>query len=184
MKHIRFLYILICLVLLTGSCTKDPVIPNEEELITTLIWTLTPFAGGNVSTFTFRDPDGNGGLPPEIMVDTLLAGRTYLGRVELYNESTNPITDLTQEIIDESEAHQIFYTLTSLNATISYSDMDPSGFPIGLMTGFVPATAGQGAMRITLRHQPDKSAGGVSGGNILNAGGETDIEVTFPVVIQ
>jgi hypothetical protein len=37
---------------------------------------------------------------------------------------------------------------------------------------------------VTLRHEPDKGAAGVSGGDITNAGGDTDIEVTFPVVIE
>ena len=35
-----------------------------------------------------------------------------------------------------------------------------------------------------LRHEPDKSAAGVSSGDITNAGGETDIEVSFNVIIE
>jgi len=37
---------------------------------------------------------------------------------------------------------------------------------------------------VTLRHQPDKGAIGVSDGDITNAGGETDIEVLFDVIIE
>jgi len=38
---------------------------------------------------------------------------------------------------------------------------------------------GEGGLRITLRHEPNKTAAGVQNGDITNAGGETDIEVTF-----
>ena len=37
---------------------------------------------------------------------------------------------------------------------------------------------------ITLRHEPAKTATGVSGGDITNAGGETDIEVVFDVTVE
>ena len=36
------------------------------------------------------------------------------------------------------------------------------------------------SMTVILRHEPDKAGAGVSDGDITNAGGETDIEVTFP----
>jgi hypothetical protein len=39
-------------------------------------------------------------------------------------------------------------------------------------------------IRVTLIHEPMKSAAGVSSGDITNAGGETDIEVGLPVVVQ
>ena len=38
---------------------------------------------------------------------------------------------------------------------------------------------GHGQFTVTLRHEPDKSAQGVSAGDITNAGGETDIEVSL-----
>jgi hypothetical protein len=44
--------------------------------------------------------------------------------------------------------------------------------------------AGTGKLKIVLRHKPDKNASGVANGNIANAGGETDIEVEYNVVIQ
>jgi hypothetical protein len=35
-----------------------------------------------------------------------------------------------------------------------------------------------------LRHEPNKDALNVASGEITNAGGETDIEVSFPVTIK
>ena len=37
---------------------------------------------------------------------------------------------------------------------------------------------------MTLRHEPAKDASGVAAGDITNAGGETDIEVTFDVTVE
>jgi hypothetical protein len=34
-----------------------------------------------------------------------------------------------------------------------------------------------------LRHLPNKSAAGVAAGDITNAGGATDAQVTYPIVI-
>ena len=40
-----------------------------------------------------------------------------------------------------------------------------------------------GNLTIILRHDLDKNGAGVSSGNIANAGGETDIEVVFPIQV-
>jgi hypothetical protein len=45
-------------------------------------------------------------------------------------------------------------------------------------------TPASGNLTITLIHEPDKFAEGVSGGNIENAGGSTDAEVVFPVIVE
>jgi hypothetical protein len=42
----------------------------------------------------------------------------------------------------------------------------------------------EGSLTIILRHEPDKSAPGVSEGDIANAGGETDIQLNFELIIQ
>jgi len=171
------------------SCEKDPVIPNPEELITTMIYTLTPISGGGSTViYTFRDLDGDGGNPPVISIsgnggDSLVTGAVYNGTIVLMNESSNPATNITDEVEAESEDHQFFYDPIGLHASIVYSDQDDNGFPIGLQTTVTPSGPGAGSIGITLRHLPDKAAAGVSDGNIQNAGGETDIAVSFPVLI-
>lgn len=184
MKSLNALYLAIPFLLLSSmSCDKDPEIPNPEELITTVIYTLTPVGGGSPAIFSFRDPDGDGGNSPVITWDTLTAGVTYSGSIRLLNESVTPVVDITPELEDESEDHQFFYTINALHASVEYDDQDPSGYPIGLSTTFTASGPGQGTVVVTLRHLPDKTASGVSDGILQNAGGETDIEVTFPVVI-
>ena len=51
-------------------------------------------------------------------------------------------------------------------------------------TATATGAASVGTLKVTLRHEPNKSAAGVVGGDITNAGGETDIEVEFPIVIE
>ena len=173
-------------IFLIGSCKKDdPEIPNEEELITTLIYTLTPESGGTPIEFSFRDLDGDGGNAPIITEGTLDANTTYNGSLVLLNETESPAGDITEEIEEEDEDHQFFFNVSSsLELDISYDDQDGNGNPIGLATIAVSGNASQGQLTIVLRHEPNKTAAGVSDGDITNAGGETDIEVTFDVIIQ
>ena len=66
----------------------------------------------------------------------------------------------------------------------AYADQDNNGNPIGLSFELTTGDAGNESYTITLRHEPDKTASGVSGGDITNAGGETDIEVVFDITVE
>ena len=169
------------------SCEKDedpPVTPpvNEEELITTLILTLVDQTTNDTARFTFRDLDGDGGNAPDIIGDTLPAGGSFSGSIEVLNEVDGE--DITMEISDEDDEHQFFFDVGTSGLTWSYADQDGNGQPVGLATTWMSAAAASDSLKITLVHEPDKSAAGVSSGDITNAGGETDIEVTIPVVVQ
>ena len=168
-----------------SSCKKDKtVIPNEEEVITTLNYTLTPVGGGTAVTMTFRDVDGDGGNDPVITGGVLAANTTYTGAMELLNETESPAEDITEEIEEEDADHQFFYSTTVNGLSVSYTDQDDDGNPVGLKTEVSTTGTGTGEMTVILRHEPNKSGAGVSSGNIANAGGETDIEVTFDVDVQ
>jgi len=167
------------------SCEdKDPVIPNPEELITTFIYILTPESGGSNIVLSFEDLDGDGGNPPSYLTEPIPANTTFNGVIQLLNKTVSPIEELTPEILAEQEDHQLFFKVEGANLNISYNDTDADGNPLGLSTKASSGDAGTGTLTITLRHEPDKSATGVSEGNLENAGGETDIEVTFPITIQ
>ncbi len=171
-------------IALFTSCDDEIVIPNEEELITTLIYTLTPEGGGTPIEFKFTDLDGDGGNTPVVTSGILDTNTTYNGQLTLLNESETPVEDITEEIEEEDEEHQFFFFSSLLSTNISYNDMDSDGNPIGLATIVQTGEAGSGTLTITLRHEPDKNASGVSNGTITNAGGETDIEVEFDITIQ
>ena len=91
MKSFRYFYLLPFLFLsVLSSCDKDPEVPNEEELITTLIYTLTPHVGGAPVVFSFQDLDGDGGQAPVIIEGDLMANTIYNG-VCKYQRIVSPL---------------------------------------------------------------------------------------------
>ncbi len=182
MKNFIYLSLLACALTFT-SCDDDPEVENPEELITTVIATLS---GGDTPdvVLRFEDTDGDGGNEATITGGTLAANSSYSLELQFLDESTSDVEDITEEIAEEDDEHQVFLAFGGLNATWTYNDQDGSGNPLGLSTTVTTGDAGTGTLTITLIHEPEKSASGVSEGDITNAGGETDVEVTFPVVIE
>ena len=176
--------LLVAAILIMSSCKKDPVIPDEQEVITTLKYTLTPNGGGTPVVLSFQDLDGEGGNTPVITGGTLDTNATYTGAMVLLNEQANPVDNITAEINEENKDHQFFFQSTITGLSVAYNDSDANGNPVGLQTTLTTTDAGTGTLKITLRHQPDKFANGASDGDITNVGGETDIEVTFDVNVQ
>lgn len=188
MKNFRILAVALISFVSFTSCSDDdnnaqPV--NEEEVITTVTATFTPAGGGTAITLTSRDLDGDGPTAPVTTVSApFTAGTTYNGTVTFLNELANPAENITEEIHEESDDHQIFFQQTGLG-TFTYTDTDANSKPVGLAFRYVAATtAATGNLTVTLRHLPNKSAANVATGDITNAGGGTDAEVTFPVVVQ
>lgn len=171
-----------------ASCNKDkedPVIPNEEELITTFLFTLVDTLNQDTAVLSYVDLDGDGGNDPVITADSLKANTHYYGYIQLLNQSVDPAVDIGEEVEEEGTEHQFFYEVqSSLNIVVTYNDSDANGNPIGLETWLNTGEASGGELVITLRHEPDKYASGVSDGMIANAGGETDIEVNFETVVN
>ena len=181
-----FLLALLALAFSVTSCNDDDPEPiNEEELITTVTLTLTPVTGGDPVVFQFKDLDGIGGNQPVLVSDTLAQGMSYTGSLELLDESGSTAEDIGEEVEEEDEEHQFFFQISAgLELTVTYGDQDADGNPIGLKTNWAAGAAGTGTLKVILRHEPDKNAAGVADGDITLAGGETDIEVEWPVVIQ
>lgn len=171
-------------VFILSSCkNEDPVIPNEEELITTLTYTLTPVGGGDAVIFSFQDLDGDGGNDPIITTGVLKENTNYSGALELLNETETPPGDITSEVEEEGVDHQFFFIVegdAEGNAQINYEDEDANGNPLGLVTTLATTNASTGTLSIVLRHQPLKP----NDGSLVDAGGETDIQVTFNLEIQ
>lgn len=184
--------VLVMSVLAMSACKKDnedvltPSGPaaNEEEVITKVEITFTDQETvTEVFHMSVRFDDG-GGIAERI-TDTLPAQRAFNVSLRLINASVDPAVDLTGEVRNEGTEHQVFFQVSNSDLTLVYADADANGKPIGLNSTAITGVAGEnGELRITLRHQPDKSASGVEAGDITNAGGETDVEVTFPVTIE
>lgn len=185
MKAFSYLYfLLIGIMLFTIGCDKDPEVPNEEELITTLIYTLTPVPNGAPVVFSFRDLDGDGGGEPVVIAGKLAPSTVYVGVIQLLNESVSPTENITEEVETEGLEHQFFYDFEDINTTFQYADVDSENNPVGIHSTVTTGSAGIGLLTVVLRHLPDKNAPGVKDGDITNAGGETDIEVSFLCIIE
>lgn len=184
MKYL-FPFIILLFFFIT-SCEKDePTPPNDEELITTLRLEFVTQNPSETKIIQFQDLDGDGGNPPVYQIDTLSANTNYICRVYVLNESTNPVESINPEIEEEGAAHQFFFQeQNGLNLNITYNDLDENQNPIGLINFAITQGASQGNLTVILRHEGDKFATGASTGDISNVGGSTDIEISFPVVIQ
>ncbi len=177
-----FLFALTTLTL--ASCSNDDSPVNEEEVITTVTTTLT--GGGQVITLRSRDLDGDGPNAPVVTVSgNLTANTTYIGETVFTNETVSPAEDITVEVEEEGNEHQMFYQFPVALGSFVYTDVDANGDPIGLSFTLTTGTsATTGNIVVTLRHLPNKSAAGVASGDITSAGGATDAQVTFPVVVN
>jgi hypothetical protein len=185
MKSTAILSIALAIPFLFASCSKDDVKPvNEEEVITTVIMTLTS-STGNI-TLTSRDLDGDGPNAPVITASgNLKANTTYIGTMSFLNELESPSIDITDEIVEEGVDHQIFYqALPAALGQFTYTDADANAKPIGVTFILQTGEASQGTFTVTLRHVPNKNAPGVANGQIANAGGETDALISYPIVIE
>ena len=174
-------YALLTLAML--GCSDDdttPEIINEDELITTVILTLTPDSGDQV-VLTTIDLDGDGpDEPVTTVVGSFSENTQYQGAVQFLNETEDPAEDITQEVIEEADEHQVFYTVgEGLNITTTYLDSDSNGNPLGVSITLETGEASSGSLTVTLRHEPVKPNDGLE-----SAGGETDISTSFDVSIQ
>ncbi|MFS4457154.1 type 1 periplasmic binding fold superfamily protein [Maribacter sp. 2304DJ31-5] len=184
MNKLKFLSTALFATLLFASCSNDDETPdpvNEEEVITTMTITLTPDGGGTSITLQTRDLDGDGPNVPVITVSGDLAnGTTYNGNIVLLNETENPAENITEEVEEEDDEHQFFYTIgNGLDVTTAYANFDRNGNPLGTEFTLIAGTASAGALTFILRHEPTKPNSGLS-----DAGGETDVTATFNVTVQ
>jgi hypothetical protein len=186
MKNSKILALALVSIFMFSSCENDdPIAVNEEELITTVTTTLIS-TGNPTVTMTSKDLDGDGPLDPVVSVSgNLIINTTYTGTVTFLNESVSPVEDITLEIKEEGDEHQLFFQTPAAIGVFTYADADKNGKPIGLAFTLKTATvAATGDIIVVLKHEPLKNAAGVAAGSITNAGGNTDAQVKYPVQVR
>lgn len=162
-----------------SSCEKDDHSHDEEELITTVNVIATE-VGGAATTFTFRDTDGPGGMAPSKFDSIILnANKTYSVSIQFLNESVTPAEDITKEIKEEDDEHQLYFQPTGVALTVSGLDADSKGLPLGLTSTWTAGAVGKGSMKVTLKHKPGTKA---AGDPVTK--GETDVEIDFGVRLR
>jgi hypothetical protein len=178
---------------------------DEGEVITTVELTFTAPGGAPVVTATWSDPEYDGS---PVIEDVNLPGPTdppsvWALSVRFLNELESPAEDLTPEVADEGEAHQVFFTGSAVEGPAvdgaagapllhAYDDADRNGDPIGLANAVTVQAAGSGELIVTLRHMPEEggaavktssAASDVAAGGFDAIGGDNDAQVTFPVTV-
>jgi len=185
---------LLATLLLVGACSDDdPDVVVEPEEITTLRLRFEPTGGGSAIVANWQDLDGDGGNDPVVANFSLAANTEYKLTVMVLNENEEMSSDeydVTEEVKEKLEEHQFFFEYdgdSGENMTFTYDDSDKAGSdgkPVGLTNIVKTTDAGTGSLKVTLIHEPNKSAEGVSGGDITNAGGEPDVETVPPFEVN
>jgi hypothetical protein len=198
MKNLKkvSLYLLAVLAFGFASCeSEDPEKENDGEVITDVTLSFqelnesnTPI--GAILNFKASDPQGiEVGKSPTIEPISLTRGKKYVMTIKVTNEIEKE--DITKEILEEAAEHQFFFlgpVFDSQSFTIQYADA--GGIALGLrniVTVASPNNTINSTMRVVLRHDLNKSFAGASNPNFANfaqAGGESDLDITFPVSLN
>lgn len=178
-KQISLLTLIISISLFISSCTKNSIdAADENELITSVKLNFT--AGGTTQTFSYSDPDGDGGKAPTIETINLKSNTTYTLTIGILDESKNPVVDVTNEISLAKDEHLFIYTPSPSNLlTYTYGDKDSRNLSVGLTGSVTTSKAANGTLKVQLRHQPPINGTPVKDGT--TAPGSDDINIDFNV---
>lgn len=190
---VKFFLLLAVAGISLPSCKNDddnvpePHKHNEAELITTIKLVLTEAGHDhNEVTAVFKDADGDGGLAPTVF-DTirLKSSSTYNAVILLLDESRTPADTISNEVEEEGDEHQFFFSVSGgAEVTVAYADADDNGVPIGLNSVFTTGAATSnkdGKLMVVLKHQGDEKPKTGNGNADI---GDTDVEVSFPIIIE
>lgn len=176
---------------------EDPEKEEVPELITTVKLTFVPDSGEETVVATASDPDGEGVADMQIQEPIgLLAGTTYTLSIVLINglaDPTQPEYDVTEEVSEEADEHMFYFGWTvdlfanpsgvgnadDPSGIVIYLDEDANGLPLGIETQWTTSAPATGEFRIILKHQPDLKSAQSNAQT-----GETDMDITFPVIIE
>jgi len=167
---------------------------HDHEAISTVVLNFTSQAD-NDDTQEVRWVDGEG-QDEDI---SLTVATAYDLTVTFWNELESDPENITIEIEQEADEHQVFFTGSALDdglVTHTYEDSDDEGLPLGLENTIEALAAGPGDLTVTLRHLPFEDgnkvkregmaeavadAGDLSG---ISGEGENDVSIDFKVVVQ
>lgn len=171
-----------------AACNKDKVNdpqPVEQELITTVRLNVTDSFGFN-QLFSYKVTNGFGTGTGTKTIDTvrLASGKTYDVSLSVLNEQKNPTEDVTLELIAERNEHLFLFGSNPATGggAIEFKDgsKDGNNQPFNQTLRFTTGAAGVGKLTVTLKHAPTNKQAATPDA----AGGETDAEAIFPVVLQ
>ncbi len=184
-----FNYILLAcfaIAVTTSSCKKfEAGENNEEEVITTMNLYFSPIGGGPTTVYSFDDADGPGGNDPTQSEILLSANTSYNVRLELLNKTTTPADTITNDVLEEADAHRFYYTPSAGNPiSVTNLDNDDNGVPLGINSTWTTGATATGSITVTLRHYPGTPPDKQTADMATSPKSSTDISVTFSTKIQ
>ena len=189
------------LFILVFACSKDedPEPANEEEVITLVTLEVTKVGSSETITYNFEveghahddededddddDHDGHEGEHAEIELEP---NSSYNVSMLIYNDTyPNNIENITLEVIEESDEHQIYYAITDelsgfSIASASNDTSDSDGNPLFLKTTWTTIGETSGDVVGYLIHEPTSKTGSTRN----DFGGATDFEIEFEVHVE
>jgi hypothetical protein len=182
MSLIKEVVLLALVVMVIGSSCKKPSNANDEnehEAINKVVLTFSRPGTANL-VFLAEDPDGDGGLPPS-RVDTvrLAAGQNYAVAIQFINIVNGVEKDITPAIVAQGRSHEVFYIPTTVQLTVTKTDRDLSGFPIGVNSTWQTGSAAIGTVLVKLMHKT-----GIKGPADSPNVGHSDLQLPMPIRLQ
>ena len=162
------------------SSTNEP--QNENELISTVRLNFIDTATNDTLQFTWQQIGGPG---TAIAVDSVSLKPTisYLGYIEILDETKSPVFVVSDEIKIEANAHLFNYLSSTSRLQIINTDSDFHVPPLELGLQFLARTNSvgelKGSLEVLLRHYTPASPKALSLNN-----GTTDIDVIFPLKVE
>jgi len=192
--------LIISAFLLVISCDKgEPVVVHEHEVFTRVVLEVKKDGETNFKKYTFEveghddhghddhgdDDHGDEHTEDEHTEVELDTNSTYHVGIFFYNDSDpDNIEDVTLEIIEEADVHQIFYEMTEISgfsiAAASDDIKDSNGNPLFLKTNWTTTSETSGDVVAYLIHEATSKTGSTR----ADFGGATDVEIEFEVHVE
>jgi len=182
MKHLGLLLFLISVL----SCSRNNIdVSDDNEGITTVQLTVVPvsesFSDNELETKSGTNYFWREGKGDLVQLDK---NQNYYLQISYLNESGLNVSDETEEIEKESDAHLVLIKSTPEDfINVKFLDKDSKGRKLGLKNKIKGSNKGGGNLRVILLHQPPVHGKDVKDGINENIG-STDSDVSFPIIIK
>ena len=183
---------------------------HDHGVTTMVVLNFTPAEGGDTLSFTWSDPENDGDpiIDPVVLPDASdtaeHVAQEYDVSVELWNELEDPPEEVTPEILEQDDAHQLFFTGTAVEGPATaanpaavvehaYADADAGGLPVGLQNTMTTLALGSGELSVRVRHLPPEDGNAVKVAGLEDTvaasgfaaiGGDDDADVTFNLTVE
>ena len=175
LKKASLLYLPL-LTILIYSCSKDdPDGINEQEFISNVVISVTS-PDGSLQTIDWDLSETN------METINLKANSNYSVGLSFENRSDpTDIEDVTLEIIDEADEHQVFFEFADISVDVTSANNDTKVGSRGVLLKSVwnASSTGSGIVRVYLIHQPTN----FNATNREVFGGFNDVSIDIPVTI-